>query len=311
MKLIFDLPFFNPTVGGVVETLKLASNMGASVRFQRKSEYKFSLPIPYTYGLPDKSFPLCDVVITYSDNPYLEQLLALPQVGKVIIYMLSYGMSLERERANVSNPNVKVICSTVKIENAIKSDGFDVTRVGFALDMDGFYDYNSPRKQSLAIYYHPMESKRYSKAVDISDGLYAQGLIDHTISFGCKDHYSKAPKPMGLYYHVQNATKTSVRNIFNESKAFVMPSISEGLNLTPIEATLCGCPSVICDGAIGEIFFDGQTCLVARNDNELIEYATLLVVHSEDYAHIFRDNMKKIVKDYTMDNLISNINSVL
>jgi hypothetical protein len=152
MKLIYELPFYSPSVGGIVETIKLAQRMKAEVRFQRKSEYKPIIGVPFTIGMPDKTFPKCDVCITYSDNPLTTQLVALPQIGKVMIYMLSYGMSLQRERANVSNPNVQVMCSTKKIEKAIRNDGYDVTRVGFAFDMDDLYDKGEQRYEVMVIY---------------------------------------------------------------------------------------------------------------------------------------------------------------
>jgi len=66
---------------------------------------------------------------------------------------------------------------------------------------------------------------------------------------------------------VKEDRKDEIRRIFSRSSAFIMPSISEGLNRTPIEATLCGCPSVICDGAIDDVFFNNKTCLIAEKDN--------------------------------------------
>ena len=313
MNIIFELPFFNPCVGGIVETIKLAQRMKASVRFQRKSEYHPIISVPFTIGLPDKSFPKCDVCITYSDNPYTTQLVALPQIGKVMIYMLSYGMEITRERANVSNPNVQVMCSTKKIEKAIRNDGYDVTRVGFALDMGEMYNYGNERDNVMAIYYHPMKSKRYDIAVQVADSLVGNTWIDGVHSFGTAEHYKQAPKPLALISHTTDASREQIRNIFNKSLVFVNPSNSEGLNLTPIEATLCGCPSVIVDGAIDELFIDGVTCYISDSDDFFDVYNTTIELLSdyENCSKKFAKNMNLIIADYTFDHVIKNINELL
>lgn len=314
MNIIVELPFWNPNVGGVTESVKLAQRLGAHVRFQTNHDFKPLLSVPYTFGLPDKHFPKCDVVITYSDNPYLKQLVALPQVGRVLIYMLSYGMAIDRERANVSNPNVTVMCSTQKIEKAILKDGFDVTRVGFALDMDDMMDANlKERTDTCAIYYHPMKSKRYPLAVEVADSLFGSNFTEGTYSFGTSEGYELAKKPIGLINHMSNANRVGVAWTFNRAKVFVSASNSEGLNLTPIEATLCGCPSVVCDGAIGELFIDGKTCFIPETDGYFDIYNSAIEILADYplYSAMFKKNMQDIVKQYTWDNVIKNITALL
>jgi glycosyltransferase involved in cell wall biosynthesis len=315
-NIVFELPFYSPSVGGVVETIKLAQRMKAEVRFQRKSEYKPIIGVPYTIGMPDKTFPKCDVCITYSDNPYTQQLVNLPQVSEVYIYFLSYGMAYDREKANaalISHPKVTTMCSTKKIEKAIKNDGYGVTRVGFALDMDDMYDKGEERENAMAIYYHPMKSKRYSMAVEVADSLFGSNFVDGVYSFGTSEGYDKAKKPIGLVKNYPNACRTDVLNVFNASKLFIMPSVSEGLNLTPIEATLCGCPSIISDGEIGEIFIDGVTCFVAKHDDyfEIMNDAIEMLSDIDVYRVQFADNMREITNKYTWDKLISNFNKLL
>ena len=314
MKLIFELPFYSPSVGGVVETIKFAeaihelTEYNVGLRFQRKTE-KPKTNLAYSYGLPDKHFPLCDVVVTYSDTPYLQQLLLLPQVGKTMIYMLSYGMAQDREYANSHNSRVTCMCSTEKIRTAILNDGYaNVHKIGFALNMDDMWEYGNERKYIQALYYHPMASKRYKLAVDLSMGLFGQGLIDNTISFGTHIEYSKFAKPPALISHTFNADRGQIRNIFNDASFFVNTSFSEGLNLTPIEATLCGCPSIVCDGA-DELFIDGVTCFKASqmaDYDELMSLAKELINDRDYYADTFRLNMQKLVAEYTMPKLVDN-----
>ncbi len=316
MKIIFELPFYSPSVGGIVETIKFAEAISylteheTELRFQKKSDYhKPYTRLKISYGLPDKFFPKCDVCVTYSDNPYLDRLIELNQIGLTMIYMLSYGMSINNERYNSHHKDVITLCSTEKIKKGILSDGCkEVHRIGFALDMDDMCDYGNDRGNVLALYYHNMLSKRYKLAVDLSLGLYGQGFIDNTISFGTHVDYSKFAKPPALISHTFNADRGQVRNIFNDSLLFINPSYSEGLNLTPIEATLCGCPTIICDGA-DEMFIDGVTCFKASPDagyDELMDLAKELLTGINLYADMFRNSMKEVVKDYTMPKLVDN-----
>lgn len=312
MNVIFELPFYSPVVGGIVETIKIAERVGATIRFQRRSDYTPKVNVPYTIGLPDKTFPTCDVVISYSDNPFTDRLVALPQIGRVMVYMMSWGMSLTNERHNALHPDVTALCTTKKIEDAIVAEGGKVYRVGFALDMNDMVDLGNERHDTLALYYHPMESKRYKLGVEVSNALYGMKFIDNVLTFGTSEGYSYHKKPAGLVKHYQNASRTDVLNVFNASKMFIMPSVSEGLNLTPIEATLCGCPSIIVDGAIDEIFIDGETCFIADSEfTSLCDNARELYAEIGTYRPIFKDNMREIVNQYTWDKLIKNFKDVL
>ena len=314
MKLVMELPFYSTTSGGVIESLKFLKKfpkeVESSARFQRIFETPPESLGDWTVGLPDASFPACDVCITYSDNPYLSQLRALPQVKKVMVYMLSYGMAIDRERRNVTMDGVTVMCSTKKLEREMSKDAKKVYRVGFALDMDDMrLDPTIERKNYAAILYHPNPDKGYPAAVEAANLLYKEGKIDGVITFGSKSDYENAPKPNGLVKHYFNADRDQVRTIFNTCKVFIMPSVSEGLNLGPVESALCGCPAVICDGAIDEIFFDGDNCRIARKRdvNHLVSIATEILESFGTTSERFERKMKSIVSEYTWDRVVKNI----
>lgn len=311
MKIVFELPFYSKTVGGINDSIFLARKLGGIIRFQRLIEYP-QIDLSWSVGKPDFTFPECDVCITYSDNPFLKELVELPQIKRVILYMLSYGMSIERERANILNKKVRVICSSEKIERLIKKDGGNVTRVGIGLDVSNFYE-TEGRKKYFAILYNDSSLKRYNFAVKVADKLYANKQIEGVITFGNNYYYDRFIHPRGLRKHYPNATKEEIRNIFNICSCFLMPSISEGINLTPIESTLCGCPSIICDGAIDEIFFHGKNCFIAKKDDisGMIDLCTNVINHFNDYSLLFKENMKEIIKDKTWDKVINNIINLL
>jgi glycosyltransferase involved in cell wall biosynthesis len=312
-NLIFELPKYTNTSGGIRESLKFLdkfpNGFSVSARFQKLLNNLSPDFNNWTIGLPDSSFPKCDVCITYSDNPYLSDLIKLPQINKILLYMLSYGMAIERERANVLSKNVTVMCSTKKLEKLISEEGVEVHRVGFALNMKEMYlDANINRKKYIAIMYHNSPDKKYDFAVKIADNLYKRNKIDGVITFGTDADYNSSIKPIGLIKHYSNANRDEIREIFNSCICFIMPSISEGLNLTPVESTLCGCPAVICDGAIDELFFDNETCLISNfNFNDVKEKSELILNNFNVYSEKFRKNMKEIVDTYTWDNVIQNM----
>jgi glycosyltransferase involved in cell wall biosynthesis len=297
----------------VRESLKLAEKIEAYVRFQRLVNAYPQIPNTWTVGLPNHTFPHCDVCITYSDTPYMRELVKLKQVGRVMIYMLSYGMSIENERRNVLTPKVTVMCSTKKLEAAISAEGVNVHRIGFALDMQDMGNDNLKRDDYLALYYNPMESKKYDVAVTVADYLFKEHIISGVVVFGTSMDFDKHIKPKGIKYTALNASRTDVRAVFNSCKAFLMPSVSEGLNLTPVESTLCGCPAVICDGAIDELFFDKQNCFVSeRMDyNGMAGQIWDIMLNYDQYAHPFEQNMREIVKDYNWDKVITNLKALL
>lgn len=313
-KIVFELPHYKMSSGGIVETIKFndkfPEDYEVSYRFQKKSDEIPTNISDYTYGLPDDTFPECDVCITYSDNPYLDDLIKIGKCKKILLHTLSYGMAIERERKNVLNKDVFVICSTKKIENGIILDGGKVNRVGFALDMDNMYvDNNIKRNRYLSILYHPSELKRYKLAVEVSNKLYKDGKIDGVITFGGDIDYDKSIKPISLVKHFKNANRDEIRYVFNSCMCFLMPSITEGLNLTPIESVLCGCIPILCDGAIGELFFDKENCFICEKDNvdEMYNLVNFSVENHNIYNISFQKKMRSVITPYTWDSVIKNI----
>jgi hypothetical protein len=305
--IVFELPHSISTSGGVRETIKLSEAMGASIRFQRLEDYP-TTSCDWTVGPPDNTFPSCDVCITYSDNPHAAALLNLPQVKRVYVMMLSYGMSITRERRNVKTKGITVFCSSKKIERAIIEDGGSVKRVGFSLDMDQMKNMKKKRKKYLAILFSPSEGKMYQTAVAVANRLYKNGQIEGVISFGTSRSYENFQHPLGLIKHYADATPEEVAEVFNLCKCYLMPSITEGINLTPIESTLCGCPSIIVDGAIGEIFIDGTNCIVSKPEvKTLADEVVKVLSNYENLSSKFAFSMEEIVKNHTIESVIKNI----
>ncbi|MDD5649603.1 MAG: glycosyltransferase [Candidatus Nanoarchaeia archaeon] len=318
---VVEIPKYVETSGGIqhMKQLSMALSRGLKKKYQVQLriqtlnpnlDYSKVLPLPYTVGLPDQTFPASDVVITYSDNPYTEYLTNLPQVKKVLIYMLSYGMCFERERKNVFNPKLTVMSSTLKIKKAIEAEGGKCACVGFGSDSQNYFfrDKAIKRQRYASLLYHYAPDKQYALGVEICNDLCNQGLIDGTIVFGTSSGFENAKHPEKLIAKYVDANKDTIREIFNKCSIFIMPSISEGLNLTPIESTLCGCPSVICDGAFDDVFFDKKTCLIAekKNKQDILRKSKELLNNTE-FATMFQRNIEEVISNYTWEKTIENI----
>lgn len=303
--IIFELPHFSKTSGGIMCTIALAEKMQAHVRFQHLTEYPV-INTEWTVGEPDLTFPPCDVCITYSDNPKAYKLLQLPQIKRVVILMLSYGMAISREQPNIYLP-ITVLCSSKKIEMDILKDGIKAHRIGINIDMSDMY-LEDKRENLLSILYHSSPSKNYELAVRVADNLYERGLIDGVIVFGM--NWGNAVHPKGLVQYYPNATRSQVREVFNRSKVFLMPSSTEGVSFTPIESTLCGCPAVICDGA--EELFDNETCFKVPCDELVLTSQCEFAVNNFDkYSEKFRLNMLERTKEHTSENVINNLKKLI
>jgi GT2 family glycosyltransferase len=318
LRIVMELPYYSKICGGVRDSVLIAQQFTptAELRFQRliSESNPAELSTKWSVGLPDESFPTCDICITYSDNLYLEKLVNLPQVGKVYILMLSYGMNLPVERANVLNPKVTVLCSSKKLEKAISEEKVKVYRLGLGLDMSAMYvDKEIKRKKYLAILYNNMLMKKYTTAVEVANTLYKNKIIDGVITFGREEGYSNFPKPIGLVKHYAKATPDQIREIFNTCQCFLMPSVTEGLNLTPIESTLCGCPAILCDGAINEVFFDRVNCFISppEDTSTMVALCTEVMNKFNKYSNAFRKDMQSLVDTMTWPAVYDKLTTVL
>jgi glycosyltransferase involved in cell wall biosynthesis len=312
---VFELPYNNPTSGGVQHTLGVAAKMDAHVRFNRISNRESPKFPNMSVGMPDNAFPECEYAITYSDSRQLAKLLALPQVGKVAVLMLSYGMVIEWERANIHMDGVTVMTSTRRNQELIEMEGVECHRVGFGFDPSPFH-MTSPYQSTprlAALYRHPRPEKGYTMALRVATELCQKGTLDGFVTFGPEwvelDDIRSEQYCTG---HVRNAVPIELCQLFNACSVFIMPSITEGLNRTPAEATLCGCPSVLCDGAIGELYFGERNCHIAfRNDYEDTLAAAKWILSNPHLTTNWTADMQQRVAPYTFEAMAVKIKAVM
>ena len=258
MKIVVVIPGYSATSGGIKRMLRLVEQLhirgyDVGLHVQRDDKQLQNLPIPVTYGVPSVRFQGCDTIISYSDDPYIESYRVLLPNVNLLVYMLSFGMCLERER-KVLNSGATILCSTEKILNAVTTECFKSYKIGFSLEeqVKNFY-IDNPHRGYATIMYHPAEAKKYDLACDVVDVLDKDVIV-----FGRKPVGNiRMPKRCRMFF--VDVSSEVLRRIFNMSDLYVMPSVTEGLNLTPIEAALCGCTSVYCDGA-NEIYDNIAGC---------------------------------------------------
>lgn len=214
-------------------------------------------------------------------------------------------------------------------DNTYKSQGDVIHHVGFGFDPSPFYPIAKPRplERYAALYRHPRPEKRFTLAVNVAVELCQEGILDGFITFG--------PDPAFIDFeaesvltdgdlmkkfskgHFSNATPHHLREVFNQCSMFIMPSITEGLNRTPAEATLCGCQSILCDGAKDELYFPDANCKWVPKDNREALLCAARDILSHDRSDGCRraldwaDRMKRVMAPYTFAAMARKIREVM
>lgn len=308
MKIIIVIPCYNETSGGIKRMLRLTEELhirGYEVGLHIQQNRVFpKLPIKVTCGMPGESLPDCDTIISYSDDPYIKSYKKILPNVNLLVYMLSFGMCIEREQAVVES-GAKILCSTQKIVDEIKASlNIEVHKIGFSLDEQRkkFYLENSNRTH-ITIMYHRSPSKNYDTARKVCDYFDLPVIV-----FGQRP-FSKIKVPKNTESVFYNVDHSTLRRIFNRSMLYINTSLYEGLNLTPIEALLCGTPAILCDGS--EEVFDTKSF----NDNDIDEITKICENWIDNYLlvnhKIISDDAHKIAEKHTWEKVISNLREFL
>jgi hypothetical protein len=245
-----------------------------------------------------------DFIITFSDNPLINAVCDEAKLNnaKVIVYQLSYGMALERERKVVSHPDVIVCCSTQHIQTKILDDiGCNkkiIHYIGHSQEqtIKEFYPEESlvsrgTRYFDVAIMTHNSPDKRFQEAFDFCK---SQGL--EIVLFGARNNNFNLNGAKRVFF---NADRDTMRWIFNNSKKYLSFSKTEGLNRPGVESMLCGCIPYIYDGC--EIFSEGYNCIKIQDPEEILD-----ILEIPEYNII-----KKDLEKYTMKNTLDNLGKVI
>lgn len=85
--------------------------------------------------------------------------------------------------------------------------------------------------------------------------------------------------------YIQSATQPKLRQVYNQSKIYLCPSIKEGFGLTGAEAMACGCAYVASDyGGVHEYATDGRNVLLSppKDVEGLVKHISYLFAHDDE-----------------------------
>lgn len=308
--LVIDIPRYSKTSGGVKRMLRLMEQLyikGYSVRLHisyHDSQLVPKLPFPATFGGYSAVSPK-NTLITYSDNPRISE--ATSWFSRVLVYQLSFGMNFEREKAVVLHPKTTILCSTQKVfrevekcvNNYYPEKLANIAKVGFALDEAGqnFYKTRIKRTVPVTILAHKAKFKNYPYTIALLNEIGIKpaifGGLENTGEFGEVSEVYNKPSIEAL------------RDLFNRTKVFLNLSTYEGLNMTPLEAGLCGAVPILNQGTL-EIYTK-KTCIhVSLKNKEKIQ-KTVKEAISNFESYNFEPALRKVIKRHTWDRVLKNI----
>jgi len=271
MKIIIDIPSKHPLSGGVQRMLEMQSVL--------KEHCECEL------HLPNDAFPeLFDYIITYSDNPRIDKLCqqAAYRQAKVIVYQLSYGMVLDRERKVIDHPDTLICCSTYHIAHKITSDPH-------VWDYENTF--RNQRKFDVALMIHRATDKKFKEAFD-----FCKSQDMKIVLFGARNTGFNLDGAKEVFF---NADVDQVRWVFSNTKKYMSLSTTEGLNRPGIEAMLCGCKPYIVDGC--EIYQDGKNCKFITEPKEI--YDNFKIMEYND--------IKRSLKKHTWENVLKKLGKII
>lgn len=288
MKFIIDLPGYNKLSGGIQRMIEFGEVI---------SQY-----YPIQHHLPNDLFSVDrDVIITYSDNPRIKELCqeAKKHKTKVVVYQLSYGMCLERERKVVRHPYTIVCASTYHIVNKIES-GIRTKKVinyiGHSQEktLQRFYPeqtFRNDRKYDVAIMIHKSPAKKFQEAFEFCK---SQGM--KIVLFGNRGNQFDLTGAKEIIF---NADYEQLRYVFSRTKKYLSLSETEGLNRVGIEAMLCGCKPYVVDGC--EIYKNGKNCRIIKKPEEILA----------DFRIMEYNDTKDDLKIHTWDRVLSRLGEII
>lgn len=97
--------------------------------------------------------------------------------------------------------------------------------------------------------------------------------------------------------YIQSATQPQLRQVYNQSKIYLCPSIKEGFGLTGAEAMACGCAYVASDyGGVHEYATDRRNVLLSppKDVEGLVEHISYLFDHNDERIKLAQQGYEDI-----------------
>ncbi len=133
--------------------------------------------------------------------------------------------------------------------------------------------------------------------VIIGDGPEKEAIIDRIEELGISDKVNLA----GI------VTRQRVMELLNESKIFVMPSLSEGLPKVLLEALSCGTPAVITTGCNADGIIQDRGLLVKTRDPQAFAGAISKIIDNKELWQRFSENARTIVEEFSWEKVAQRV----
>jgi glycosyltransferase involved in cell wall biosynthesis len=92
-----------------------------------------------------------------------------------------------------------------------------------------------------------------------------------------------------------------VMELLNESKIFVMPSLSEGLPKVLLEALACGTPAVITTGCNATDIIQDRGIVVRTKDSQALAGAIRKMLENKELWQMYSENARAIVEEFSWE----------
>lgn len=216
------------------------------------------------------------------------------------------GENLTNAKLTYSFPLKKIVINQ-KVYNRFKTEEPLFFHVG--IDTQFFKKINEIHNRKFIMFpLRKSESKGSIYAIECIRKLLQNNKNTKIIAFG---DYKLDEIPVDIkdriIYHYKPSRKV-LRDLYNKSMVFVLPSVVEGMPSPPLEAMACGCAVVVTDnGGVNEYIKDGLNGIICpiRDSNCLYQKVMLLTSNKALREQIIQNGLKT-AEEFSYDNMNKN-----
>lgn len=171
------------------------------------------------------------------------------------------------------------------LEKIVLDSGADCVLIPNGIDFDVFnidIPIASRKRHTISMLYHEQVHKGSAYGIAALKKLKERYPDLQATLFGVPKRPDDLP---AWIQYIQSATQPQLRQVYNQSKIYLCPSIKEGFGLTGAEAMACGCAYVASDyGGVHEYATDGRNVLLSppKDVEGLVEHISYLFDHDDE-----------------------------
>lgn len=183
------------------------------------------------------------------------------------------------------------------LEKIVQASGADCVLIPNGIDFDVFnidIPIASRKGHTVSMLYHKQAHKGSVYGIAALKKLKERYPDLHATLFGVPKRLDDLPT---WIHYIQSATQSQLRQVYNQSKIYLCPSIKEGFGLTGAEAMACGCAYVASDyGGVNEYTTDGRNVLLSppKDVEGLVEHISYLFDHDDERIKLAQQGYEDI-----------------